>query len=213
MQPRQFDLRGLKAGFGPRVTTAPYQGGATRPSWRRRLALYALAVLIIAGALGWQRGQLAGVQEAVAADLATVADEFDGRAVPYLVASSADPRQLARDGMEALKAESFSLASYCLQAASQKDPQFRDAAVYAGFAELARADTAWTRDAELARAHTKAAVRYLSVAQAIDPIHAYTFELLAIAHGNLGETDLAAVAQSKAERFALSSAESQPLQR
>lgn len=176
-------------------------GQRARQPWRRRLALYGIAVVAGGLLLIWQHGQSSAIVEASEQGEETMATEQ--RLITAAVMGNASAHALADHGFDALEADDLSTASLYLRSAATKDPKYRDAAVYAGYAELARADQAWKSDPTEAEKRTKTAATLLEQAKLIDPIHAYTYELLAIAYGNLGKSDLAADASAKAETFAV----------
>ena len=172
---------------------------------KKRLWLYGLSAVLVLALFVWSGSQHKEINRTLEADLSVVA-EYQNNYADYIAQSSLSSVELAERGMALLKSnQQLELASLLLRVASEKDPQFRDAAIYAGFAELAVADTYWEDNAGEAGRHTQTALRYLEQAQAIDPINAYTYELIALAHANLGETEAASVAQQKAEEFAISS--------
>lgn len=166
-----------------------------------RVGFYLCFVVGAAWALRSANVHAASVRSTALTEIQAAQLTQESSAIAFLVTSNHDAVSLAEAGMIFLKNNQFSLASAMLQAASQKDPMFRDAAVYAGFAELAQADSLWANDPASARAETELARTYLEQARTIDPIHSYTHELLAIAYSNLGETELAAEAKGKSELF------------
>ena len=200
MTPKQFDLGPLKYQNRPRVNRRIYQGPS---QLKRRLWFYGLSAIIVLSVLFWSSRQLSQVRSELEDYLAEAAS-YQIDYASFVANSPASSVQLADNGMAILKdKQNLSLASLLLRVASEKDPQFRDAAVYAGFAELALAD--WQVSPQEATRHTETALRYLEQAETIDPIHAYTYELIALAKANLGDTDAAALAKKKAEEFATNS--------
>jgi len=203
-QPENMDLSRMKHADTSKYSMCRHLGYARRgTAWKRRIALYSIVLLVIGGLLVWQHHQEAAIDAARTTQQTDDSEASARQALAALAASATNARDLATAGMTALQNNQPTVASYLLEAASEKEPQFRDAAVYAGYAELKLADAAWPVDAAVATAHTYTALHYLAIAQAIDPIHAYTFELIALAHENLGETDKAATATQKARFFAL----------
>lgn len=148
----------------------------------------------------WQHGQSSAIAEASDRDEEVFATEQ--RLITAAVMGNASASTLADRGFAALETDDLSTASLYLRAAATKDPKYRDAALYAGYAELARADQVWKRAPAEGEKRTKTAATLLEQAKLIDPIHAYTYELLAVAYTNLGKTDLATDAKTKQQAFA-----------
>ena len=201
MKPRQFDLGPLRDQSRPRFDRKAY----TTPSrWKKRVGLYAIALLVSFSLFFWGRGQAKAVSTELNQNLLATVDGKEDRFLDYLTSSQVSSVKLTENGVRLLEGGQSQVASIILQAASQKDPKFRDAAVYAGFSLLSVSDLYWESNGELAATHTRAAIRYLEMAAVIDPIHSYTYELLTLAHNNLGEEDEAKAAEEKAEAFAFS---------
>ncbi|MGI6103326.1 MAG: hypothetical protein ACOYBJ_01755 [Patescibacteria group bacterium] len=169
----------------------------------RRLMLYGVGAVMSVGILFWGRVEASSVAVASIDHGAALAQHE--RLVAYAVSAETTARDLATKGLEQIEGQQTELGAIFLEAAGTKDPKYRDANVYAGYAELALADTLWDVDPTTAEARTKRAVRFLEVARQADPIHAYTFELLAVGYENLGQATLAADARVKAEKFKVAS--------
>jgi hypothetical protein len=201
-QLEQFNMDGLKKADSQLKVgdINTYQGPS---QWKKRVLVYGGLFLIAAIAIYWSWHQAGSIATASAAEVSELDKNYHEQFLTGLNKTELSGTELAEAGMSLLQNDRFELASCVLQVASQKDPQFRDAALYAGFAELARADKLWENNPTKATSITKNALHYLEIAAKIDPINAYTFELMALAHANLGETDLAAQNQVKATDFAI----------
>ena len=196
----QFDLA-----HPPKFPVLPeLNSGSKLPKHWLRIGLYAVAAVIVLWLLLWSRAQSKKLNSQIIHDREMYTRETAVTLSTAISQSSLSAIELATRGM-ALVAKNPFVASLVLEAASAKDPQYRDAAVGAGFAELAVAEPLWSVNGQEAKAHTETARRYLEAAQAIDPIHAKTYELLAVTYGNLGQADLAAEATKKATAFAIQS--------
>ena len=196
----QFDLS-----HAPKFPSLPELPGTTRrPNHWLRIAVYGVLAVVLLWALLWSRAQSKKITTESVQSQTTYQTQLQADFAAALAASPLTAVQLTTQGM-ALVSKDPEVASMVLEAASAKDPKLRDAALGAGFAELAVAEPLWTSNAQAAHDHTQTARRYLEVAAAIDPIHAKTYELLAVAYGNLGQTDEAAQASTKAKTFAISS--------
>lgn len=171
-------------------------------SWQRRLWLYGAALVASAILLFWGQGQVNAIEAAALDDHGTVVLDEERRLITAATAGPKSGIELAERGLEYLTAENLELASIFLQAGAAKDPKYRDAAVYAGYTELKRADGLWSTDSEEAARRTRTAATLLEQARSTDPIHGYTFELLEVAYTNLGKTELASEAKEKAALFA-----------
>ncbi len=169
-----------------------------------RPAVYALLAVILLWLLSWSRAQSRRIVDDAARDAAAADDAYQADFTAALSASSLPAPDLTVAGL-ARAAANPRLASALLTAAAHRDPQYRDAALGAGFAELAVAGPLGAVDPAAARRHAETARTFLEAARAIDPIHARTYELLAAAYGTLGEPTLAADAAAKAQAFALRS--------
>lgn len=168
--------------------------------WQRRVLLYGSALIVAGSLLIWGTSQAASVS-AESAQNEAVGFRAETALLETLSRQNIDPILLVKRGVELVSKEEYRLGSIYLRAMSLKDPNYRDAAVYAGFAELKRADQLWNLDNTLALDHTREAVRYLEIAQKADPIHGYTYELLEVGYKNLGKTELAAEAARKVKAF------------
>lgn len=197
----QFDLARPRRVVTPSLPIHDRLRSRGSQPWRRRVALYGIAVVAAGLLLIWQHGQSSAIVEASEQGDEAVAAEQ--RLITAAVMGKATATQLADRGFSALEADDLASGSLYLRAAATKDPKYRDAAVYAGYAELARAEQLWQRDPAEAEKRTKGAATVLEQAKLIDPIHAYTYELLAIAYTNLGKAELAADASAKAKAFAI----------
>lgn len=196
----QFDLA-----HPPKFPSLPDLGrGSSRSNHWLRIVVYAVLAVVLLWALLWSRVQSKKIAREATESNAAYAAEVRAGFETAISTSSLDAMQLTVKGM-ALVAKDPTVASLLLEGASAKDPKYRDAAVGAGFAELAIADPLWVTDAQTAHDHTQIAQRYLEAAAAIDPIHAKTFELLVVAYGNLGQTEQASQAATKAKTFAIQS--------
>lgn len=172
-------------------------------SVRRRVALYGLAFLIAGSLIVWSTGKVAAISSTATAEQSRLSLTLERDLLAALAASDASAFDLANKGFGYLEHDDqVASASLFLQAASAKDPKYRDAALYAGFAELKRADALWASDPTTAARLTRNARTFLELARSVDPIHAYTYELLEVAYTNLGQAELAADAKTKAASFA-----------
>jgi hypothetical protein len=192
----QFDLS-----RAPRLSPLPEIAKFSKRSnhWLR-VAIYAVVAIVIVWLLLWSRAQSKKIITQSKQAQAAYTIEVKNQLTAALNKSTLGAVELTTRGM-ALVAKDPQIASLILEVANTKDPKYRDAAVGAGFAELTVAESLWTQDARAAHDHAVTARRYLEAAQTIDPIHAKTYELLAIAYGNLGQTDLAAEATKKVTAF------------
>lgn len=194
----QFDLA-----HPPKFPVLPDLGrGSKLPKHWLRIGLYAVAAVIILWLLLWSRAQSKKLNNQIKYEREMYTQTVTTDFVAAINKSSLTAMELTLRGM-ALVAKNPFVASLVLEAASTKDPQYRDAALGAGFAELAVAEPLWSTNGQEAKTHTEVARQYLETAQKIDPIHAKTYELLVVTYGNLGQTDLAAEAAKKATVFAI----------
>lgn len=196
----QFDLA-----HPPKFPILPeLKQGSKLPRHWLRIGLYGVAAVIILWLLLWSRAQSKKINSQSNHDRELYSQSTTATLLAAMSQSSLTAMELTVRGMALVAKDPF-VASLVLEAASTKDPKYRDAALGAGFAELAVAEPLWTKNGSEAKTHTEAARRYLEAAQAIDPIHAKTYELLAVTYGNLGQVDLAAEATKKATAFAIQS--------
>lgn len=173
------------------------------PTLFRRVTLYSSALLIAAALVLWSTSRAQAIAADATSSLSVAEQATQQSLVAALERSDVSAFVLAQRGLALLAvADRTPDASLYLQAAALKDPNYRDAALYAAAAELSLADAAWPHSQTRAVAHTKTARQFLEVARSADPIHAETFRLLNIAYNNLGQAALAADARHKAELFA-----------
>lgn len=171
---------------------------------RLRIITYSILAIIALWLLLWSRAQsnkeLQQSQQDQEAFRAQTTSTFDA----YLKTQPTSATILTEKGL-AIVGQNPELGSVWLRSAAEHDPKYRDGVLGAGFAELTLAGSLWKSNPQLAQEHTQIAQAYLEAAQTIDPIYAYTYELLAVAYTNLGDTEQAAVATKKAAAFAVSS--------
>lgn len=172
------------------------------PVWLRRLFLYGSAALVALGLGFWSTTQVRAIETNAKTALTQTNQQSETDLLAFLVSSQLTASELAARGVALMHQEGrLADASLALRAASAKDPNFRDAAVLAGVAQLRRAEELWSVDAAAAESQTKSAAMYLEQARALDPIHAETFRFLQIAYTNLGQSALAVDAKEKAAFF------------
>ena len=128
--------------------------------------------------------------------------EINKQLIKRLVDAQVSSIKLMEFGISSVKKKNLELGRTFLLAATEKDDNLRDAALYSGFTALAFAENSWTTNPNRAEDYTKEAVRFLEHAKSIDPIHSYTYELLAVAYDNLGKGKLAEEARNKAQSLA-----------
>lgn len=179
----------------------PIGGHERRPFGKVRLVVYVVLAVVLAWLLLWSRVQSTKILQQSAADTGAYQETLATDFGQYLATQPTSATELTTVGLAAVEYNPW-LASIWLAAAAERDPKYRDGVLGAGFAELKLAEAHWTIDAHLAQEHTETAQHYLEAARTIDPIYAYTYELLAIAYTNLGQAELAADATHKAEVFA-----------
>lgn len=114
---------------------------------------------------------------------------------------SAPAKQVMSEGVTLLKSDNLELASAYLARAGELDANLRDAFVYSGFAYIQLANK--SQDAEKSKGLADEALKQLKQAAEIDPLHSYTFELLAFAYEFLGQSENAAAAQERAKTVTL----------
>lgn len=199
----QLDLAHPKLPKLPQLPDFRHGTKHARTHWFRLAAYLALAVLAV-WLLSWSRAQSRRVVEAGRQAAVGYAADRQADFLVALKGSALPATELTAKGL-ALVPTNPMAGSVLLQTAAAKDPKYRDAALGAGYAELAIADPLWANDPTAAHAHTATASKFLEAAKSIDPIYSKTYELLALAYGNLGETTLAADASKKAQDFAVRS--------
>ncbi|MEK7184320.1 MAG: hypothetical protein AAB701_02260 [Patescibacteria group bacterium] len=191
----QFDLTRL-----PSMPHLPPVGHAARPVGKPRLLVYGIVAVVLLWLLLWSRAQSNRIRQQSTLDTAAfavaTAETFDA----YLKAQPVAATVLTAKGLAVVE-DNPTLGSAWLRSAAERDPKYRDGVLGAGFAELKLAESFWTTDAVRAQEHTEAAQHYLEAAQAIDPIYAYTYQLLALVYTNLGESERAAEATKKVTAF------------
>lgn len=197
----QFDLTRLPSAM-PQLP--PLGGQARRPLGTIRVVTYVILAILAVWLLLWSRAQSTKLVRQSAMDTTTYQAEAMGAFAQYLAAQPTPATTLTAKGLAVVETNPL-LASAWLGAAAERDPQYRDAVLGAGFAALKLAEALWSTDAAGAQEHTETAQHYLEAAKAIDPIYAYTYELLALTYANLGEAELAADATKKAHDFAAKS--------
>lgn len=114
---------------------------------------------------------------------------------------NAPAKQVVSQGITLLKNENFELASAYLARAGELDANLRDAFVYSGFAYIQLADQ--TQNEEKSKELADEALKQLKKAAEIDPLHSYTFELLAFTYEFLGQPENAATAKERAKTVSL----------
>lgn len=195
----QMDLSRL-----PQLPPVGAKGSSRVPMFWVRIGVYFVAAVILLWLLLWSRAQSKKINREALSEARARATTTREDFAAYLRSSSETATTLTNKGL-ALVDKNPGLASVILESASNKDPKFRDAALGAGLAELAVAESFWSSDTQAAHDYTAMAEQYLETAAKLDPIHAKTFELLAIVYTNLGKTDQAAQASEKAKTFAIKS--------
>lgn len=173
----------------------------------KRIGLYVSALLIISALFWWQNGRASRVLADSQVQISSFEYDLNTQFEQYLTHSDLSAYDLTKRGMDLLKEERLDLAGPMLRVAAWKDRELRDAAVYAGFIELSRAEELWEVDSAKARLLTSSALGFLEQAKSIDPIHSYTYELLVVTYTNLGKDDLAQDAMTKSKMFAVTSGE------
>lgn len=191
------------------LTLAEAVHAGTEAAWHtlplvRRAFLYGIGSLAVLGILFWGKAEASSVTTSKNDTAAALERQI--LLVKAAAKSSQTAVKFAELGLQKLNSQETELAAIYLEAAGTKDPKYRDANVYAGYTELALADGLWKVDRDTAVARTKRALEYLHVAEVADPIHGYTFQLLAVAYSNLGQEELAKDAKLKAEKFTESAA-------
>lgn len=173
-----------------------------QPKTRLRYIVYPLILILGATAIFWSRGKThAIIEDARLAALDT--NKYIGKQLTdKLINSQVSSISLMQSGITEVKKKNLDLGQIFLIAASEKDNNLRDAALYAGFTALAFAENYWNTDPSVAKENTEDAVKFLERAKLADPIHSYTYELLAVAYDNLGNSKLAEDARNKAASLA-----------
>lgn len=120
-------------------------------------------------------------------------------------------------GKKMLENKQAEYAAIVLEEASAKDPKYRDAALYTGYAYLRLAEETLNPKSEILNntqiqnsndknktieQFNSLAINYLVKARDIDPLNATTHQLLAIAYKNIGDEQQSALAAEKAQAFA-----------
>jgi tetratricopeptide (TPR) repeat protein len=125
--------------------------------------------------------------------------------------SSLSSYELTLLGKKMLETNRPQWAIIILDEASKKDSQYRDAALFAGYANLKFANdiknnpTTYQLQAISyylpATSYLEKAIEYLNRAKDIDPIYDQTYELLTVAYQNLGDDKNAALCYNKFKEF------------
>jgi len=124
--------------------------------------------------------------------------------------SSKSSADLVKLGVKLLENNQTEWAAIILEEAATRDPKYRDAAFYAGYAYLRQAEEIRNSKSEIRNHSTSLgagnlsteqynnlAIKYLEKAKELDPIYPNTYELLAIAYRNIGDNNKSEIAYEK----------------
>lgn len=110
---------------------------------------------------------------------------------------------LVKLGVKVLNYNQTEWAAIIFEEAAAKDPKYRDAAFYAGYANLrlAEEDKNSKSQAPNNSQYNKLAIEYLEKAKELDPIYPKTYELLTVAYKNIGDDENSKLCYNKYTEF------------
>lgn len=164
-----------------------------------------IVILLIIGVFGirsYVRSQEKKEIEKYETTLAEVKNNFK----KSLENSPKSSYELAVLGKKLLETNQTEWAVIVLEVASAKDPKYRDAALFAGYAYLRQAQeiqNSITKNNNIENYYKyyKKSIEYLNKAADIDPIYPDTFRLLTIAYQNIGDMENMQTAYQKYQDF------------
>ncbi len=165
-----------------------------------RIIFYGLACLAISWIWSYQSSEhqkIDNQKQQIAIEQQQAAENLQ----KFISTYNAPAKQVASEGIELLKGKNFALAGAYLARAGELDSNLRDAFVYSGFAYIELANQA--QNTEKSTELAQKALHQLETASRIDPLHSYTFELLAFTYDFLGQADAANSARAKAQTVAI----------
>jgi len=132
--------------------------------------------------------------------------EYKNSFLEIIKKSDKSSQTLTNLGMKLLKNNQTEWAAIVLENAANKDPNYRDAAVYTGYAflrlaqetdELKNTGTKEQRNTETEKQYNNKAIEFLEKAIKIDPLFPRTYELLTIAYKNTGDDEKSVICYNK----------------
>ena len=121
--------------------------------------------------------------------------EYKNSILEIIKKSDKSSQTLTNLGIKLLKNNQTEWAAIVLENAANKDPNYRDTAVYAGYAFLRLAQDQNSNITK--KQYNNKAIEFLEKAIKIDPLFPRTYELLTIAYKNTGDDEKSVICYNK----------------